>query len=108
MRVLMIANYLPYPQVSGGRIRIYNLLRQVASRHEVSLAALLESPADADGVPHLRQFCARVETANFPAHQRTRLAKAPGMFRYALERKPPDLMLLHSEELVGKIGSYFL
>jgi sugar transferase (PEP-CTERM/EpsH1 system associated) len=107
MRILMIANYLPYPQVSGGRIRIYNLLRRVASRHEVSLAALLESPEDAQGVSHLRQFCARVETASFPAHQRSRLAKAPGMLRYALQRKPPDLMLLHSEELLGKIRQLF-
>ncbi len=89
MRILMIANYLPYPQVSGGRIRIYNLLRRVASRHEVSLAALLESPEDVEGVSHLRQFCASVETAGFD--QRSRLAKAPGMLRYALEGKPPEL-----------------
>ncbi|MDB4890610.1 MAG: glycosyl transferase group 1 [Gemmatimonadetes bacterium] len=101
MRVLMIANYLPYPQITGGRIRIYNLLRRVASRHDVSLAALLEAPEDADGVSHLRQFCVNVETASMP--QRTRLAKAPGMLRYALQGKPPELMLLHSDELVGKI-----
>ena len=107
MRILMIANYLPYPQVTGGRIRVYNLLRRIALRHEVSLAALLESPDDAEGVPHLRQLCARVETASFPAHQRSRLAKAPGMLRYALQRKPPDLMLLHSEELARKIRQLF-
>ncbi len=29
------------------------------------------------------------------------------MLRYALEGKPPELMLLHSEELVGKIGQLF-
>jgi sugar transferase (PEP-CTERM/EpsH1 system associated) len=102
MRILMIASQVPYPQVSGGRTRIYNLLRRVASRHEVSLAALLESPEDAEGVSHLRQFCARVETASLD--RRSRLAKAPGMVRYALEGKPPELRLVHSEELVGKIG----
>ncbi len=105
MRVLMIANYLPYPQVSGGRIRIYNLLRRVANRHEVSFAALLESPEDADGVSHLRQFCARIETANLD--RRSRVAKAPGMIRYVLEGKPPELVLLHSKELVGRIGQLF-
>jgi sugar transferase (PEP-CTERM/EpsH1 system associated) len=105
MRILMIANYLPYPQVTGGRIRIYNLLRRVASRHEVSLATLLQSPEDAEGIPHLQQFCARVETAMMD--RRSRLAKAPGMVRYALEGKPPELRLLHSEELVGKIGQLF-
>jgi sugar transferase (PEP-CTERM/EpsH1 system associated) len=107
MRVLMIANYLPYPELTGGRIRVYNLLRRVAQRHEVSLAALLESPEDVEGVPHLQQFCAAVETASFPAHQRSRLAKAPGMLRYVLERKPPDLMLLHSQELLQKIRQLF-
>ena len=107
MRILVIASYLPYPEISGGRIRMYNLLRRVANRHEVSLAALLESPEDSEGVPHLRQFCARVETASFPAHQRSRLAKAPSMLRYVLQGKPPDLMLLHSEELVGKIQDLF-
>jgi len=105
MRILMIASYLPYPATSGGRIRIYNLLRRVANRHEVSLAALLESSDDVEGVSHLRQFCARVETAIMD--RRSRWAKAPGMLRYALEGKPPELRLLHSEELVGKIGRLF-
>src|SRR5215217_3081952 len=104
MRILVIASYLPYPEITGGRIRIYNLLRRVARRHEVSLAALLESPEDAAGISHLQQFCARVETASFPAHQRSRLTKAPGMIGYLLRGKPPDLMLVHSEELVTKIG----
>ena len=107
MRVLMICHYVPYPQMTGGRIRIYNLLRRVANRHDVSLAALLETPDDAQGLSHLRQFCARVETATLPAHQRSRLAKATGMLRYILNGRPPDLMLLHSEELVAKIRQLF-
>ena len=101
VRILMISSYLPYPPTSGGRIRIYNLLRRVASQHEVSLASLLESPEDIDGVPHLRQLCARVETASID--RRSRLAKAPGLLRYGLEGKPPELKLLHSDELAGKI-----
>ncbi|MBL0344302.1 hypothetical protein [Candidatus Villigracilis affinis] len=63
MRILMIANSLPYPPTSGGRIRIYNLLRRVACRHEVSLAAFLESAGDVEGIAHLQQFCAKVETS---------------------------------------------
>ncbi len=101
MRILMIANYLPYPQNSGGRSRIYNLLRRVASKHEVSLAAFLESPEDAEGLSHLRQICAQVETTSF--QQRSRLSKIPGLLSFALQGKPPELMLLHSEELVSKI-----
>jgi len=101
MRILIIADYLPYPLIGGDRIRIYNLLRRVASRHEVSLAAFLETPDDAEGVPHLQQFCVRVETASL--RRRSPLAHMPGLFRYALEGKPPELKFLQSEELVSKI-----
>ena len=103
MRILIIADYVPYPLVGGDRIRIYNLLRRVASRHEVSLAAFLETPKDAEGVSHLRQFCARVETATL--RRRSPLAHLPGLLRYALKGKPPELKFLHSEELAKKIGS---
>jgi polysaccharide biosynthesis protein PslH len=101
MRILVIANSLPYPMVSGDRIRNYNLMRLASSRHELSLAALVETPEDFDGVSRLQQFCTTVETASFDKH--SHLAKALGMLRYALEGKPPDLSLLHSKELAGKI-----
>lgn len=101
MRILMIADYLPYPLIGGDRIRIYNLLRRIARRHEVSLAAFRETPADADGVSHLRQFCARVEAAHL--QRRSPLAHLPGLLGYAIAGKPLELKFLQSEELVSKI-----
>ena len=101
MRILWIADYLPYPLISGDRIRIFNLLKRVAKQHEVYLAAMLEKPEDIEGVECLSQFCARVETANFQQH--SRLEKLPGLIGYALAGKPPELRLLYSEELVEKI-----
>jgi len=101
MRILMIADYLPFPLIGGDSIRIYNLLRRVARHHEVSLVAFLKKPEDAEGIHHLQEFCVRVETASF--HQSSRLAKVPGLLRYALEGKPPELRFFYSEELVEKI-----
>lgn len=101
MRILIIADYLPYPLIGGDRIRIYNLLRRVASRHDVSIAAFLEKPEDFAGVSHLQQFCSKVEVARF--QKRSRLEKIPGLLQYALEGKPPELKLLYSNELVVKI-----
>lgn len=45
LKVLFITEFLPWPLNSGGRIRSYHILRQVASRHDVTLIA-----ADYDGV----------------------------------------------------------
>lgn len=104
MRILWIADYLPYPLIGGDRIRIFNLLKRVAKQHEIYLAAMLEKPEDIEGVEYLSQFCTHVATANFK--QRSRLAKLPGLIGYALSGKPPELRLLYSEELVEKIRNF--
>ena len=101
MRILVIADYLPYPLIGGDRIRIYNTLRRAAEKHEISLVAFLEKPSDIEGVAHLKEFCVHVETADF--EQRSRFAKLPGMISYALSGKPPELSLLYSDELTQKI-----
>ncbi len=33
----MIASYLPYPLMDGGRIRLYNLLKNLSEKHEITL-----------------------------------------------------------------------
>ena len=101
MQILVIADYLPYPLIGGDRIRIYNLLKRMARRHEVSLVSFLEKPEDVEGVAHLKQFCSHVETVNF--EQRSRWAKLPGLLGYALSGKPPELKLLYSREFEQKV-----
>ncbi len=104
MRILIIADYLPYPLVGGDRIRVYNLLRRVARRHDVSLVAFLETPGDSEGIPHLEQLCANVEVV--PLHRlqrRNRLVKLAAMLRFGLAGRPMELSHLCSEELGAKI-----
>lgn len=101
MRILIIADYLPYPLVGGDRIRIYSLLRRAAARHEVSVAAFLEEPGDEVGTAHLRRFCAQVETAVI--RRRSRLSRVPELIRFASAGKPPELLLLRSDELENKV-----
>ena len=40
MRVLFLSRWLPYPTDNGSKIRIFNILRQLSSRWDVSLAHL--------------------------------------------------------------------
>jgi len=101
MRILVIADYLPYPLIGGDRVRIYNILKRAARKHEISLVAFLEKPSDIEGVAHLKEFCTHVETANI--EQRGRLEKLSGMLGYALAGKPPELKILQSNELIKKI-----
>lgn len=101
MRILTITDAIPYPAVSGDRIRIYNLLRRVAREHQVWLAALLDEPREADGVSHMREFLCGVEVAS--RRRRHPLMHLPGLLGYVLAGKPLELRFEYSKELAHKI-----
>jgi sugar transferase (PEP-CTERM/EpsH1 system associated) len=105
MRILIIADYLPFPLIGGDRIRTYNLLLRVAAQHEVYLAGFLEESEGFESVSHLEQFCSRVETARL--QRRSPLAHLPGLVRYTLAGKPLELKFLYSQELYDKIRRLF-
>ncbi len=51
----------PLPPKSGGRLRVFNLLKHLASRHRVTLLTLADSAEDvARYLPDLERLCARV------------------------------------------------
>lgn len=60
MKILMIAPYLPYPLLSGGQIRTYNLLKNLKDKHEIHLVSLIKDEAEKHLVSELEPFCKRV------------------------------------------------
>lgn len=101
LRILVITSSIPYPTISGSKVRSYNLLRRVAAQHQVSLAALTDSPEEIEGVSHMREFCHRVKTA--PVRRRHPLAHLPGLLRYAVAGRPLELKFVHSQELARHV-----
>lgn len=62
MRIAFISWWWPYPANNGSRIRIYNLLRHLGQRHQITLLSFAEQDeATPEQIEHLRQFCAHVE-----------------------------------------------
>ena len=60
MKVLMITPYLPYPLYSGGQIRSYNLLKNLARSHEITLFAFVKEVVP-DHIKALEKFCKKIE-----------------------------------------------
>ena len=60
MKVLMITPYLPYPLYSGGQIRTYNLLKNLAKSHEITLFAFVKVVVP-DHIKALEKFCKKIE-----------------------------------------------
>ncbi len=61
MKILMLTPYLPYPLLSGGQIRTYNLLKQLATKHEITLFALIKSENERQYINHIKPFCKRIK-----------------------------------------------
>jgi polysaccharide biosynthesis protein PslH len=60
MKILMLTPYLPYPLLSGGQIRTYNLLKKLAQKHEVTLFALIKDHDELVHVKELEKYCHEV------------------------------------------------
>lgn len=61
MKILMLTPYLPYPLVSGGQIRTYNLLKHLSKHHEITLFALIKSESERKHLKELQKYCHKIK-----------------------------------------------
>lgn len=60
MKLLVIAPYLPFPPNSGGAIRVYSLLKQLAQRHDIFLAYPQSAEITAEAMQQATQICKKL------------------------------------------------
>lgn len=60
MKILMITPYLPYPLVSGGQIRTYNLLKNLSNKHKITLVSFIREPKEKEYLDNLKPFCEKI------------------------------------------------
>jgi glycosyltransferase involved in cell wall biosynthesis len=60
MNVLMLTPYLPYPLLSGGQIRTYNLLKNLSEKHNITLFALIKDESEREHINELKKYCKKV------------------------------------------------
>lgn len=67
MKVLMLTPYLPYPLLTGGQTRSFNLIKRLSSLgHEITLFCLVKDNSEPVFVSHLEKFCREVQVFNRP------------------------------------------
>lgn len=65
MKILMLTPYLPYPLLTGGQTRSYNLIKRLSSLgHEITLFSLVKSSDERKYVGQLEKFCKEVQVFN--------------------------------------------
>ncbi len=60
MRILTFISKFPWPLTDGAVIRDFNLLREAAKRHDVSLLCFLFKPTDRELFDALRPYCKKI------------------------------------------------
>lgn len=100
MKILIIAPFLPYPLDQGGKIRIFNIIKNLSRSHSVTLAAIVDNTEAIDTGP-LKDLCAEVLLFERPARLwPDRLAfftsSSPyNVIRYSSATMRPQLKQLH-------------
>lgn len=61
-RILFLTELLPYPLVTGAKIRAYYVLRHLAHRHKVTLLSFVRSDDRPEALVHLGRFLSDVQT----------------------------------------------
>jgi sugar transferase (PEP-CTERM/EpsH1 system associated) len=65
-RLLFLTPDLPYPPHQGAALRSYNLIKNLAPRHQISLLSFADGPNVPKRVDALAQYCAGVTTVPLP------------------------------------------
>jgi glycosyltransferase involved in cell wall biosynthesis len=66
MNILILSPFLPWPLDQGGKIRIYNIIKNLAPVHTITLAAIVDDRNRGDVSP-LHQLCDEVILVERPA-----------------------------------------
>ena len=62
----MLTPYLPYPPSSGGQVRSYNLIKNLAQDHQITLFSLIKDNNELKYIKELEKFCRKVKVFKRP------------------------------------------
>src|SRR6188472_94235 len=62
MKILVVSSYLPYPLHSGGHVRLYNLIKELSDKHEITLICEKRTHQTEADIKEVEKICKKVIT----------------------------------------------
>lgn len=62
MKILLVSSYLPFPLYSGGQVRLFNLIKELSSKHEITLICEIRPNQTDNDVAEVAKICKKVIT----------------------------------------------
>lgn len=66
MKLLLLANRIPYPPYRGDKLKIWNLAKRLSKRHELYLVSFTQTEEDRQYIPELETVFAEVHLVHLP------------------------------------------
>ncbi len=101
MDILYVTQKFPYPLNDWGNIRSFNILKQLARKHSVTLLSNVSSPAEATDCGELKQLCHKIST--FPEKPGSRLLLANSLLHGLYGDQPYFMYKNFSAKLLAGI-----
>ena len=101
MQILFLSQWFPYPPDNGSKIRIFNLLRGLAARHEVTLASFAPDYPPDSALEEMLSICREVHVVPWQPFDPHSLRALLGFF----SDKPRYVIDTYSAEMKAKIES---
>jgi len=64
MKILMVSSYLPYPLFSGGHIRLYNIIKNLSEKHEITLVCEKRENQNQADINNVAKICKKLITVD--------------------------------------------
>lgn len=85
----MLTPYLPYPLMSGGQTRSFNLIKNLSKKHEITLFSLIKDEKEKENIPELLKYCKKVSVfkrSQYPWTLRNILLTGFGLYPFLVIR----------------------
>lgn len=66
MKILVVSSYLPYPLYDGGKIRLFNLIKELQGQHEITLVCETRENQSENDIAEVEKICKKVITFKRP------------------------------------------
>lgn len=94
MNILMLTPYLPFPLVSGGQIRTYNLLKNLHEKHNITLFSYIRREEERQYIKNLTPYCHEIRV-----FKRRPVWSPSNIIRSQFSLNPLLMTMYHSNEL---------
>ncbi|MDP2806838.1 MAG: glycosyltransferase family 4 protein, partial [bacterium] len=97
MKILFVCPYLPYPVISGGHTRVFNLIKHLSRRHQISFLGYNREPVTDEQRQVLQRYCARLRFIHRPP-----IWTPANLLRYLISHDPLMHVINGRNSLVTK------